>query len=254
MFFFNTKVKLVNTIVLHRIVEEKILEWEDIKINDFIKLIELISRINRSNDKSSTNKLKINLTFDDGYSSDYNIAFPTLVKNNLKATFFIVPSLIGKDGYLNWENINEMSDKGMFFGSHGLSHAPMTNLTDDEAMREFIDSKALIESKIKKEVKSFSFPFGDSNPRVEKLALKSGYKYIYNSRHGLNNIDSIKIKRNSINSSMNISEIERNLDPPFTKIIFWKFEDHLKETLKKIIKKQNYIKLRNILFHNNNDK
>lgn len=39
------------------------------------------------------------ITFDDGYESNYEIAFPILKKYNMKATIFVIGSSVGKDTY-----------------------------------------------------------------------------------------------------------------------------------------------------------
>ncbi len=68
------------------------------------------------------------LTFDDGDLSVYAIAYPLLRRFGIKATFFIVPSLVGEVGYISWDQLREMSayvdplrDRLFTFGSHTQS-------------------------------------------------------------------------------------------------------------------------------------
>ena len=75
------------------------------------------------------------LTFDDGFANFYTEAFPTLQENGLTATVFLVaghcggyndwtgnPPKLPRSKVLSWEQIREISDAGIDFGSHTLSH------------------------------------------------------------------------------------------------------------------------------------
>lgn len=68
-------------------------------------------------------KNPICITFDDGYLSNYEIAFPILQKYNAKATIFVIGSSVGKKKYketdygiiehFTWEQANEMINSGL---------------------------------------------------------------------------------------------------------------------------------------------
>src|SRR6516165_12245261 len=47
------------------------------------------------------------LTFDDGCASDYTEAFPALLEFHMRATFFVVPTLVGTTGYVSWTELRE---------------------------------------------------------------------------------------------------------------------------------------------------
>jgi hypothetical protein len=47
------------------------------------------------------------LTFDDGFLSDYEQAFPILLDVSIKATFFVTVENIGKPGYMDVGQIRE---------------------------------------------------------------------------------------------------------------------------------------------------
>ncbi|RVU55756.1 polysaccharide deacetylase family protein [Anaerosphaera multitolerans] len=55
------------------------------------------------------------ITFDDGYEDNYTNVLPILEKYDAKATVFLIGSYIGeKSGYLNWEQVQKMSESGHF--------------------------------------------------------------------------------------------------------------------------------------------
>ena len=76
---------------------------------------------------------------------------------------------------LTWEEIIEMNNNGIDFGSHGCSHRIMPALTDDEIERELIESKRIIEGKLGREINLFAYPNGDYSNHIRDLVMKCGY-------------------------------------------------------------------------------
>lgn len=121
-------------------------------------------------------KKAVAITFDDATAGHYNLAFPLLKKYGVSATFFIVTDYIGKSGVLTWAQIKEMSDNGMFIGSHGASHANLTVISDEQARRELVESKKILEEKIGKKVDLLAYPGGNYNAHVIDLVKETGYQ------------------------------------------------------------------------------
>ena len=196
----------MNILVLHKIVENKPKEWSEVNLVFFKNLLNNIIHNNLKltslSEWKKNNIGDIVLTFDDGLISDYELVYPLLRKMNLKATFFIVADFVGKSGYLNWDNIKEMSNSGMEIASHSSSHKYMTNLEVSQIKYELEISKIKIEKEIGKEIDSFAYPYGDCSNKLNRLAFEAGYKYICNSRPGLNDLNSSILSRNSIHSNI----------------------------------------------------
>jgi len=84
------------------------------------------------------------LTFDDGCLSDYTEAFPALRELGMRATFFVVPTLVGAPGHVSWAQLREMAAAGMEIGSHSLTH-PFLHQLDAAGLRhEFGQSRAIL--------------------------------------------------------------------------------------------------------------
>jgi Predicted xylanase/chitin deacetylase len=124
------------------------------------------------------------ITFDDGFESFYTLAFPVFEKHTMKTTVFPIAGYVGKMSlwdilpqqlHMNRAQIREISDHGHEIGSHTLTHANLTFLSDADVVRELVDSKHILEDITGKQVTSLSFPFGSWNKRVWEKAQELGY-------------------------------------------------------------------------------
>ncbi len=119
----------------------------------------------------------IAITFDDGYENNYLQAYPVIKSLGLNATIFITPAFVGKDGYLRWDEILEMSESGAIsIGSHSMTHAWLPDQPEQKLDMEITDSRRAIESHLNKEVNTFSYPSGGFNQNVRDKVIKAGYK------------------------------------------------------------------------------
>lgn len=130
------------------------------------------------------------ITFDDGDLSMYMIAYPLLKAAGIKATFFIVPSLVGQTCYVTWAQVREMAacvgsdgEKLFEFGSHTMSHVSLAGLSRDRIHQELAASKKAIWEKAGIDVETLALPFGEGpdHPEIRQIAAALGYKAIRTS-------------------------------------------------------------------------
>jgi hypothetical protein len=79
---------------------------------------------------------------------------------------------------LTWEQVKEMSDNGITFGAHTLSHPMLTKIPLEDARKEIAESKRVLEEKTQKPVKYFAYPYGtetDFNEDIKNIVKDSGY-------------------------------------------------------------------------------
>lgn len=141
------------------------------------------------------------ITFDDGDRSWYDIVIPILKRYGMKATFFLWVEKIGTNSFLNWQEVQYMSNityqggvKPFVFGSHSYSHpflksARSSFSTPEEYYAflewEFSKSKEFIEEYVPGNVTIFALPYGDGagDPDIINAAQRNGYKFIRTSRN-----------------------------------------------------------------------
>lgn len=63
----------------------------------------------------------------------------------------------------------------MTLGSHTLNHSRLSQLDDRAAIDEIASSRDLLQDQLKTQVDFFSYPYFDSDVRVERLVESAGY-------------------------------------------------------------------------------
>jgi peptidoglycan/xylan/chitin deacetylase (PgdA/CDA1 family) len=130
---------------------------------------------------SGREELPIALTFDDGRTSDYEIAFPILLEAGIRAEFFLNTAHVGTEGYLSWQQVREMQSRGMSFESHSHEHMDLTQLPLRERERQLKLSKQMLEAKLGSAVEFLAVPFGKLSTEVVELAIQTGYRGVCTS-------------------------------------------------------------------------
>lgn len=70
---------------------------------------------------------------------------------------------------LSWEQVTEMHQQGISFGAHTMTHPILSRLPVNDAKKEILDSKNLIEEKLQTKVRHFAFPNGAAKDFSEEL-------------------------------------------------------------------------------------
>jgi peptidoglycan/xylan/chitin deacetylase (PgdA/CDA1 family) len=189
------------------------------------------------------------LTFDDGHVSNHDVAFPILLKNKLKATFFITAGLIGVQETMNWAQIRTLHEAGMEIGSHTLTHRPPSTLTDEELRHELVKSRCILEDGLGAPVTSISSPTGFFNPRMCAIAKESGYHALCFGRVGLaaDAGDPFSLKRVAVKRGMNEEEFKALLRFDGSLIRRIRLQQFVRELGRKILRPTLYLQIRKIL-------
>ena len=143
------------------------------------------------------------ITFDDGYVDNYKNVFPILKKYHFPATIFLISDYVGKKKeLLTWEQVKEMSQYGISFGSHTRRHAYLPNLSKEEMKDEIIGSKHIIEEQLGKPVDYIAYPIGGFSEEIKAITALAGYKAALTTNRGYDRygIDGYELNRIHVNN------------------------------------------------------
>lgn len=126
------------------------------------------------------------LTFDDGYEDNYTTLLPMLEERGMKATVYMVTNSIGRKGYLSWNQLRDMQNRGIELGSHTANHQPLTSLERDKQAEEMKLSKLLMEWNGLKTIFTFSYPNGAYDEGMPELLKENEYLTAVTGDGGLN--------------------------------------------------------------------
>src|SRR5467141_2790835 len=145
------------------------------------------------------------ITFDDGWKSQYEVAWPIMKKFGYTFTMFIYTEgvaggSLGGGQAITWEQLADMRDNGVDIEAHTATHQDLreghnimlaasggkktrTKLTgpayEQWVHNEVVGSKELLEQRLGIKVNCFAVPFGNYNEHVKELARNAGYEAMF---------------------------------------------------------------------------
>jgi peptidoglycan/xylan/chitin deacetylase (PgdA/CDA1 family) len=125
------------------------------------------------------------LTFDDGYRSTLEIAWPLVRAHSFSAVTFLVTGQLGgtnawdpgerQQALLSAEDVLALRREGMMFGSHTRTHRPLTHLPVAGVDEEMRASRRDLEALLGEPVLTIAYPFNNQNRAVREAAARAGY-------------------------------------------------------------------------------
>jgi peptidoglycan/xylan/chitin deacetylase (PgdA/CDA1 family) len=144
------------------------------------------------------------VTFDDGWKSQYEVAWPIMKKYGYPFTMFIYTEgvrggSLGGGEAITWEQLADMRDNGVDIEGHSATHQDLreghtitlisggkrtrTKVTgpqyEEWMQNEVVGSKQLLEQRLGIKVNCFAVPFGNYNEHVKDIARNSGYEAMF---------------------------------------------------------------------------
>jgi len=145
------------------------------------------------------------ITFDDGWKSQYEVAWPMLKKMGYPVTMFIYTegvagASLGGGQAITWEMLGDMRDNGVDIEAHSATHQDLREghtvmvmepdrkrtkkkLTGAEyeqwVQNEVVGCKNLLEQRLGIKVNCYAVPFGNYNEHVKELARNAGYEAMF---------------------------------------------------------------------------
>ena len=144
---------------------------------------------------------KFLLTIDDGYDSFYKHAWPYLKKNKIPFLIFISTEAVGKQGYMNWEKIQEIENYDFVsIGNHSHSHKYLVNFSFSDFKKDITKSIELFKNNLGYNPIFFSYPFGEWDYEQKKF-ISENFDFAFGQHSGVIDInkDQYELPRFPIN-------------------------------------------------------
>src|SRR6184192_1649822 len=145
------------------------------------------------------------ISFDDGWKSQYEVAWPIMKKFGYTFTMFIYTEgvaggSLGGGQAITWEMLADMRDNGIDIEAHSATHQDLREghtimvaepggkrtkkkLTGAEyeqwVQNEVVGCKQLLEQRLGIRVNCFAGPFGTYNEHVKEIARNAGYEAMF---------------------------------------------------------------------------
>ena len=118
------------------------------------------------------------ITFDDGFRSVFDNAYPELKRRNMPFTVFVNPNMVKPSKlYMSWPQIKTLADDGVIIANHTLAHENLVRdgLTISEIVANIEQAEEMIVQQLGQNHKMLAFPFGEYNQTLEEKLTELGY-------------------------------------------------------------------------------
>ena len=137
------------------------------------------------------------ITFDDGWKSQYDVAWPIMKKFGYPFTLFIYTEGVrgghfGGGEAITWEQLAEMRDAGIDIQAHSETHQDLRKPYDKVAKKKLSPpeyeqwlqnevgrSKETLEQRLGIKVNCFAVPYGFYNQHIKEIARRAGYEAVF---------------------------------------------------------------------------
>ncbi|MEY8320777.1 polysaccharide deacetylase family protein [Lachnospiraceae bacterium 46-61] len=154
------------------------------------------------------------ITIDDGYRSNYELAYPLLQKYNMKACISVITSRI-HTGYvysskeiekMSWENLNEMQNSGLVeIYSHTYDHKPVEDRIYTDVRSSVQKGEEMLDKQLENRspISVLTYPNGNYRKNIALLMrIYMGYDLQLTTNSGVvnRNTSVLEVPRITVNS------------------------------------------------------
>jgi peptidoglycan/xylan/chitin deacetylase (PgdA/CDA1 family) len=167
-------------------------------------------------------KKTVVLTFDDGYRSFREHAYPVLKELGFTATLFVYTDYVGAGrNALNWGDLKALAAQGFDVQAHSKSHADLRRGDHESEAQygrrmqaELIDAPRVLARSVGRPVSFLAYPYGRVDDAVLTKVKDHGYLAAFTVRRESNAsfADVLRISRSQIYSDMTLEQFAKNLN------------------------------------------
>jgi len=162
------------------------------------------------------------LTFDDGYQSFREYAYPVLKKLGFPATLFVYTDYVGASrNALSWEQLKGLAAEGFDVQAHSKTHGDLRRApgeTDAQYAKrmqaELAEPPRLFQRQLGQGVQFLAYPYGRVDDDLLTRVREQGYAAAFTVRRESNPSFArpLRISRSQIYSEMTLEQFARNLN------------------------------------------
>jgi len=161
--------------------------------------------------KSVTIAGAVTLSFDDGWRSIYENAFPILQQSSIAATHYIISGYLDNSQYPHYMNlgqVRELERAGHEIGCHTVSHRHLLQEPVSLVESEVFLSKAFLSGR-GFQVTTFAYPYGEYDDRVLDVVRRAGFSGARGVGRGYNDgsTDKLLLNVQPVKSSTTAREV-----------------------------------------------
>jgi peptidoglycan/xylan/chitin deacetylase (PgdA/CDA1 family) len=160
------------------------------------RVLPLDEAVRRLHDRTLPRRA-VALTFDDGYASVGEVAWPLLRERGLPATLYAVSGFLDGTKAFPWDGadappllsagaLRDLAADGMAVGAHSVTHRWLPHLPPEEVRREVTGCKHALEDLLGRAVRSFAYPMGGWTKPVVEAVRGAGYAHAVTVDRGRN--------------------------------------------------------------------
>jgi peptidoglycan/xylan/chitin deacetylase (PgdA/CDA1 family) len=144
------------------------------------------------------------LTFDDGYASVFDVAWPAMRERRMVGCSFVPAALVGTDarlphdeanpvralmGLMDWRAVGALRDAGWAIGAHSATHARLSAVSGGALGREVDGALAILRERLGGGPVAMAYPYGgraDISAEARERIRAVGYSACFNDVFGEN--------------------------------------------------------------------
>jgi len=157
---------------------------EFLRDNDF-NLMALDQMLEALRNQQDIPDKSVAITFDDGYLSIYQQAFPLLQEFGFPFAVFLSTQPINDNqaGYMNWEQVRDMANSGVVIANHMVHHPYMLTRLQEESQAEWISrlrkemlqAEQDIERHTGQSHRYLAYPYGEFDPAIKAMLAAENF-------------------------------------------------------------------------------
>jgi peptidoglycan/xylan/chitin deacetylase (PgdA/CDA1 family) len=167
-------------------------------------------------------KKTVVLTFDDGYRSFREYAYPVLKELRFTATLFVYTDYVGAGrNALTWDELKALAADGFDVQAHSKSHSDLRrgeHETEAQYARrmqaELAEPPRVLAKSVGRPISILAYPYGRVDDSVLTKVKEQGYQAAFTVRRESNAafVEPLRISRSQIYSEMTLEQFAKNLN------------------------------------------